>query len=67
MSTFQWIFLFHDIESKCSKNSEKEQTERDVVKFDKYMKQIMTQTLKLKLLVNIPCLLMNFMIFHKIL
>ena len=61
------FFLFHDIESKCSKNSEKEQIERDVVKLDKYMKQIMTQTLKLKLLVNIPCLLMNFMIFHKIL
>ena len=61
------FFLFHDTESKCSKNSEKEQIERDVVKLDKYMKQIMTQTLKLKLLVNIPCLLMNFMIFHKIL
>ena len=32
-----------------------------------YMKQMMTQTLKLKLLIIFPCLLMNFMIFHKIL
>ena len=34
MFTSQWIFLFHDIESKCPKNSEKEQTECEVVKFD---------------------------------
>ena len=32
--TSQWFFLFHDIESKCPKNSEKEQTECEVVKFD---------------------------------
>ena len=32
-----------------------------------HMKQMMTKTLKLKLLIVFPCLLMNFMIFHKIL
>ena len=31
-----------------------------------YVKQ-MTQTLKLKLLINFPCLLMNFLVFQKIL
>ena len=34
VSTFQWIFLFHDIESKFSKNSEKEEIEWEVVEFD---------------------------------
>ena len=34
MSTIQWIFLFHDIESKCQKNSEKEEIECEVVEFD---------------------------------
>ena len=33
MSTFQWFFLFHEIESKCSKNSEKEETVCEVVEF----------------------------------
>ena len=32
-----------------------------------YLKQMMTLTLKLKLLIIFPCLFMNFMIFHKIL
>ena len=32
-----------------------------------HRKQMMTKTLKLKLLIVFPCLLMNFMIFHKIL
>ena len=32
-----------------------------------HMKQMMTKTSKLKLLIVFPCLLMNFMIFHKIL
>ena len=34
MCTIQWIFLFHDIESKCQKNSEKEEIECEVVEFD---------------------------------
>ena len=34
VSTFQWIFLFHDIEPKFSKNSEKEEIECEVVEFD---------------------------------
>ena len=34
MSTFHWIFLFHDIEFKCSKNSEKEEIECGVTEFD---------------------------------
>ena len=32
--------------------------------FITYMKQVRTQTLKLKLLISFPSLLMNFMIFH---
>ena len=61
------LFLFYDIESKCSRNSEKEEIEYEVVKFIMYMKQMMTLTVKLKLLIIFPYLLMNFMIFHKIL
>ena len=34
LSTFQWIFIFHETESKCPKSSEKEETELDVVDFD---------------------------------
>ena len=34
MFTFQWIFLLHDIESKCSKNIEKQEIECEVVEID---------------------------------
>ena len=63
-------FLFHDIESKCSKNSEKEEIECEVVEFDHETDVYETNDdtdLKLKLLIIFSCLLTNFMIFRKIL
>ena len=63
MFTSQWIFLFHDIESKCPKNSEKEQTECVVVKFD----YVCDDTeFKIESTDNFPLTLTNFMRFHKI-
>ena len=50
------LFLFYDIESKCPRNSEKEEIGCEVVKFIMYMKQMMTLTVKLKLLIILPCL-----------
>ena len=63
------FFLFHDIESKCPKNSEEEEIECEVVEFDHETNVYETNhdRLKLKLLIISSCLLMNFMIFHKIL
>ena len=61
------FFIFHDIESRCSKNSEKKKLTMKLLNLIMYMKQVMTQTLKLKLFIIFPCLLMNFVTFHKIL
>ena len=59
-------FLFDDIQPKCSKNNEKDGIECKVVNLILYMKKIMTLTLMKQSIISI-CLLINFMIFHKIL
>ena len=61
------FILFHDIEPKYSKVVKKKKLNVTLLNLIINMKQMTTQTLKLKLLIIFHCLLMNFMIFHKIL
>ena len=67
MLTFQWIFfLFHDIQSKYSKNNTKEEIECEVPHFDEGHETNNKTDFKIKTADNFPCLLISFTIFHKI-
>ena len=60
-------FLFHDSESKCSKNSEKEEIECEVVELDHVYEANDDTDFKIETIDAFPCLLMSLMILHEIL
>ena len=61
------FFYSMTLSSNVQKIVKKKKLNVELLNLIMYMKQMMTQTLKLKLLIIFPCLLINFMIFHKIL